>query len=191
VHEVKSFAAYLFSMINKKYELKRRYDATADIYDRRYEEIQRKKYEFVMEYLPPRARRILDLGCGTGMFLEELSKRSELVVGVDASVEMLKVAQRRAKGAVLVLADADSLPFANSSFDVVVSVTLLQNMPDPAATMREITRVLKRGGTAVVTSIKRKHRPDQLFAWASAAGLKPTQVSEIEGNEDVICVARK
>ncbi len=134
---------------------------------------------------------MLDLGCGTGMFLEELSKRSELVVGVDASVEMLKLAKRRAKGATLVLADVDSLPFADCSFDVVVSITLLQNMPDPAATMREAARVLKRGGTAVMTSLKRIHHPDQLSMWASAAGLKPVLVGEIECSEDVICVARK
>jgi len=178
-------------MVNKKFELKRRYDATAGIYDRRYEEIQHKKYEFVTKHMPPRAGRVLDLGCGTGMFLGELSKRSELVVGVDASVEMLKVAQKRAKGAALVLADADSLPFADCSFDVVVSVTLLQNMPDPATTMRETARVLKRGGTAVVTSLKRKHHPNQLSTWASAAGLKPVLASEIDGSEDVICVARK
>ena len=191
MHEVKSFAAYLFSMVNKKSKLKRRYDATASIYDMRYEEIQRKKYEFVTKHLPPRAGRVLDLGCGTGMFLEELSKRCELVVGVDASVKMLKVAQKRAKGVALVLADADSLPFADCSFDVVVSVTLLQNMPDPAATMRETARVLKRGGTAVVTSLKRKHHPKQLSTWASDAGLKPVFVSEIKDSEDIICVARK
>lgn len=112
-------------MVERKLELKRRYDETAGFYDRRYEEIQRAKYRVVMKNLPAGTKRILDLGCGTGMFLEELSNHAEFVVGVDASPEMLKVAKGRAGKVTLILADADSLPFANGSFDVVVSVTLL------------------------------------------------------------------
>ncbi|PIU14235.1 MAG: hypothetical protein COT21_00940 [Hadesarchaea archaeon CG08_land_8_20_14_0_20_51_8] len=176
-------------MAERKLALRRRYDLTADIYDERYTRIQRKKYEVVKKYLPKHIARILDLGCGTGMFLEELAGRGEIVTGVDSSVEMLSIAQKRACGASLVCADADHLPFKDRSFDVVVSVTLLQNVPEPVATMKEIARVLKPGAIAIVTSLKRKHSPEKLTDWASSAGLKSIIVEEISDGEDVICVA--
>jgi ubiquinone/menaquinone biosynthesis C-methylase UbiE len=176
-------------MAERKLDIRRRYDSTADIYDERYTRIQREKYEVVKRYLPKRIARILDLGCGTGMFLKELAERGEIVVGVDSAVEMLSIARKRASGASLVCADADHLPFKDRSFDVVVSVTLLQNVPEPVVTMKEIARVLKSGGIAIVTSLKRKHSSEKLADWASSAGLKPIIVEEISDGEDVICVA--
>jgi ubiquinone/menaquinone biosynthesis C-methylase UbiE len=177
-------------MVTRKLELRRRYDKTASFYDRRYGGIQRAKYRTVMKNLPDGRKRILDLGCGTGMFMEELSTRAKFVVGVDTSLEMLKVAKGRSKEVALVQADADSLPFADGSFDAVVSVTLLQNMPDPAATVREIARVLKLGGVAVLTVLKRKYNQVELESWAKQADMELVDSGEIEGSEDVFCVAR-
>ncbi len=173
-----------------KLRLKQRYDETAKIYDKRYEEIQRAKYRLVLENLPPKVKRLLDLGCGTGMFLNELSSRSEFVVGLDVSSEMLEVAKGRAGKAHLVLADADALPFIDGSFDVVVSVTLLQNMPDPTATLREAVRVLRPGGTAVFTVLKKKHSLTELETWMRLVGMRVIKSGEMDGNEDVYCVAR-
>jgi ubiquinone/menaquinone biosynthesis C-methylase UbiE len=174
-----------------KPELRRRYDLTAAVYDRRYGEIQRKKYEIVAENLP-RARRVLDLGCGTGMLFRLLSERADFVIGVDFAPEMLRLAKLRANERVaLVTADADLLPFTDESFDAVVSITMLQNVPDPAATIREIARVLRRGGLAIITSLKRKHSPDQLKDWAASASLKPLKAWEITDSEDVACIAMK
>ena len=176
-------------MTARKLELQRRYDVTAHVYDRRYEEIQQRKYGAVLMNIP-HVGRILDLGCGTGMLLDELSKRCKFVIGVDVSAEMLNLARRRAD-AMLVRADADQLPFADSSFDAAVSVTLLQNMPDPAVTMQELARVVKPNGIIVVTTLKRKHKLDQLRGWATAAGLKPIKAEEIPGSEDLICIAKR
>jgi ubiquinone/menaquinone biosynthesis C-methylase UbiE len=144
----------------------------------------------VMKNLLDGKKRILDLGCGSGMFIGELSTRAKFVVGVDASLEMLKVAKGRARGARLVQADADALPFAGGSFDAVVSVTLLQNMPDPAATVREVARVLRPSGVAVLTVLKRKRSREELERWVKQAGMKVVGSGEIEGSEDVFCVAR-
>lgn len=175
-------------MVARKLELMRRYDETAGFYDRRYEDTQRAKYRMVTKNLPRGSKRILDLGCGTGMFLEELC--AEFVVGVDASPEMLKVAKGRARGVALVRADADALPFADGSFDAVVSVTLLQNMPNPAVTVREVARVLNLGGVTVLTVLKRKYSREELEKWVKQAGMKLIDSGEIEGNEDIFCVAK-
>lgn len=177
-------------MSTNKPELKRRYDLTAHMYDRRYEEIQRKKYQVLAESLP-HANRALDVGCGTGMFLSLLARKVKFIVGIDMSAEMLQIARKRAAGAALVQADADHLPFAGESFDVIVSVTLLQNMPDPAFAVREFARVLRPGGIAMMTSLKHKHSPQQLVAWAATANLKPLKAWKMQNGEDVICIARR
>jgi ubiquinone/menaquinone biosynthesis C-methylase UbiE len=64
-------------------------------------------------------------------------------------------------------------------------------MPDPGKTMRELARVLRSDGKAVITSLKHKHSQKQLEAWTTAADLEPLKVGEIPGSEDVICVARR
>ncbi len=174
-----------------KPELRRRYDLTASAYDRRYEEIQKKKYNIVAENLP-RLRRVLDLGCGTGMLFRLLSERADFVVGIDLSREMLRLAKLKANERVaLVQADADSLPFVDESFDAVVSMTMLQNVPDPAVTLKEIARVLRKGGLAIITSLKHRHSADQLMNWATGASLKPLKAWEITDDEDVACIALK
>ena len=177
-------------MAARKIELRKLYDKTAGVYDRRYADIQRAKYNLVLKNLPEKVERILDLGCGTGLLLEDLSERGDLVVGIDASEKMLEAANARSTDAELVLADADYLPFKDASFDCVVSVTLLQNIPEPSACVVEATRVLKKGGLAVFTTLKRKHSLDEVKLWMESAGLKVARLEEIPESEDILCVAR-
>lgn len=106
-------------------------------------------------------------------------------------MEMLQVANVRRGKAALVLADADQLPFADGSLDTVVSVTLLQNMPDPGATVKEVARVLRSGGRAILTVLKRKHSQEDLEGWVREAGMRSIRSGEIEGSEDIFCVARR
>jgi ubiquinone/menaquinone biosynthesis C-methylase UbiE len=174
----------------RKRELKRRYDMTAHFYDRRYGKIQREKYDVVLANIR-NVDRILDVGCGTGMLLGSLGKRARILVGADISAKMLRTARKRAPNAFLVLADADNLPFADRSFDIAVSVTLLQNMPDPNRTVREMARVIRPNGAAIITSLKRKHSQKQLEDWVSNANLEPLKIWEILDSEDIICIARR
>jgi ubiquinone/menaquinone biosynthesis C-methylase UbiE len=175
----------------RKLELKRLYDETAGFYDKRYTEIQRAKYGAVLKHLPERVNRVLDLGCGTGLLLEELRKRGRLVVGVDVSEKMLRKAKARGEAMELLAADADHLPFRDGVFDCVVSITLLQNMPNPSGTVKELARVLMKNGLGVLTSLRRKHSVEMLRSWAEGAGLKIEAGGEIEGSEDVFCIVRR
>lgn len=177
-------------MLARKLELRRLYDETAGIYDKRYEEIQEKKYHLVLENVF-KSDRILDLGCGTGMLLGELAKRCKLAVGVDSSRGMLEVAKKRARDFFLVCADADHLPFHASCFDTVVSVTLLQNVPNPQTTLKEMARVLRPEGRMVVTALKHKCDRPKLEEWVKSTGLRLLASGEIEGSEDIFCVAAR
>lgn len=102
--------------------------------------------------------RVLDVGCGTGTMIEKyLRPGSHEVVTIDFSENMLRAAADRLKGAGQALKFAQgfalALPFRNESFDLVVSVNTLHNLPskgDVEAALAEIARVLRGGGKAVV-----------------------------------------
>ncbi|MBV8394715.1 MAG: class I SAM-dependent methyltransferase [Actinobacteria bacterium] len=93
--------------------------------------------------------RVLDVATGTGAVARELVRQKGCrVVGVDQSPGMLAEARRRLNGGVeLVEASAESLPFADGEFDALTFTYLLRYVADPAATLRELSRVVKPGGT--------------------------------------------
>ena len=93
--------------------------------------------------------RVLDVATGTAaVALELVRQKGCSVVGVDQSAGMLREARRRVNGAVeLVEASADSLPFADGEFDALTFTYLLRYVEDPAATLRELARVVRAGGT--------------------------------------------
>ena len=96
----------------------------------------------------PRGGRVLDVATGTGLVAAELIRRGFEVTGVDQSAEMLDVARRRFGDKVeLVEASADSLPFANDTFDHLTFTYLLRYVDDPGATLAELSRVVRAGGT--------------------------------------------
>jgi demethylmenaquinone methyltransferase/2-methoxy-6-polyprenyl-1,4-benzoquinol methylase len=92
---------------------------------------------------------VLDVATGTGAVARELQRQKRCnVVGVDQSPEMLAEARRRLGGDVpLVEASAERLPFADASFDALTFTYLLRYVGDPAATLRELARVVRRDGT--------------------------------------------
>lgn len=109
--------------------------------------------EAVMRLLDVRpGERVLDLGAGTGRHAVELARRGADVVAVDASGDMLGVAETRTRGTSvrLVRADATDLPFAAGAFDAVLAVTSLCFTSDPMAVLSEAKRVLRPGGRLVI-----------------------------------------
>ena len=96
---------------------------------------------------------VLDLGCGTGTLIQHLLPFAPAsVTGIDPSIEMLEVARRKLPPTVnLVAASADRLPFPDAAFDLGVSTSAFHYFPDPLKALREVRRVLKPNGRAVVT----------------------------------------
>jgi demethylmenaquinone methyltransferase/2-methoxy-6-polyprenyl-1,4-benzoquinol methylase len=95
------------------------------------------------------ADTVLDVATGTGAVVSELlEQKGCTVVGLDQSPEMLAEARRRLPRSVeLVEGTAESLPFPDGSFDALTFTYLLRYVSDPAATLRELARVVKPGGT--------------------------------------------
>jgi ubiquinone/menaquinone biosynthesis C-methylase UbiE len=102
--------------------------------------------------------RILDLGCGNGLYLAELSRREHrgAVCGMDLSPGMLSAARSRS-GTALLVGDAQRLPFADDSFDCVLAIHMLYHLPDRDRGLSEIRRVLRPGGVALALTNSHRH----------------------------------
>jgi demethylmenaquinone methyltransferase / 2-methoxy-6-polyprenyl-1,4-benzoquinol methylase len=101
--------------------------------------------------------RVLDVATGTGaVALEVVRQHGCAVVGIDRSPEMLAVARRRvAAGGLKTRIElhegrAEALPFPDESFDALTVTYLLRYVDDPAATLRELARVVRPGGTVAL-----------------------------------------
>jgi demethylmenaquinone methyltransferase / 2-methoxy-6-polyprenyl-1,4-benzoquinol methylase len=92
---------------------------------------------------------VLDVATGTGAVARELLRQKGCaVVGVDQSPEMLAVARQHLPATVrLVEASAEHLPFEDASFDALTVTYLLRYVDDPGATLAELARVVRAGGT--------------------------------------------
>jgi SAM-dependent methyltransferase len=108
---------------------------------------------------PPAGLRILDVGCGDAVLAVSLAQRGALVTGVDAEPGMLAAGRARAEASgiapQLVQGDIRALPFADSSFDIVLAVTILCFVDDAARAVREMARVLRPGGHLVIGELGR------------------------------------
>jgi SAM-dependent methyltransferase len=112
-------------------------------------------YALCAQFLP--AGRIVDLGCGVGHSFGLLAPRE--TVGVDIAAEALAGQDRET-----VVADMRALPFADGSFDGLISVQSLEHVADGGAVVREARRVVRAGGVAVFHTPNRLTfaRPDEI-----------------------------
>src|SRR5262249_7104386 len=112
------------------------------------------KYEIIMDcisrVIPDRNNLdVLDAGCGPGNMLDRLSSRGT-VTGRDLSPPALSFCRSRGYARVT-LSKLDTLALRSERFDLVTAIDVLEHIPDDAAGLREIHRVLRPGGTAVIT----------------------------------------
>jgi SAM-dependent methyltransferase len=126
----------------------------------------------------------IDVGCGAGLTLDRLARRREVghVVGVDPSPEALRYASRR--GNPVVEGSALDLPFEAESFHIATCLDVVQHLPSDgiATAARELARVLKTGGVAIIRSNAGGNggiRPSELRATLEAAGLRVIRSSRV------------
>jgi demethylmenaquinone methyltransferase/2-methoxy-6-polyprenyl-1,4-benzoquinol methylase len=110
---------------------------------------------------------VLDVACGTGAVAIELVRRYGChVTGVDQSPEMLDSARPRLGNRVeLVEARAEALPFEDATYDGLTFTYLLRYVDDPAATMRELTRVVRPGARVAMLEFFVPENPIARASW--------------------------
>lgn len=99
------------------------------------------------------AARALDVGCGEGRFCRLLAQAGVDVVGLDPTSALLAVARARDPRGIYVKGTAERLPFADGAFDLVVSYLSLIDIPDVAAAIPEMARMLAPGGTLLIANL--------------------------------------
>jgi len=119
--------------------------------------------------------RVLDCGCGTGLFFEKVAGSVEFAVGVDLSTKMLDKAKLKlgqVSNIDLVCADIDFLPFSEGIFRYVFMFTVLPSHTDWAETINEALRVLGIHGMMILSVPKRETSIQQLLARLGMYGLE-------------------
>jgi 2-polyprenyl-3-methyl-5-hydroxy-6-metoxy-1,4-benzoquinol methylase len=97
--------------------------------------------------------RVLDVGCGEGQFAAELVRAGAHVVGIDVAEEPLRRARAREEQLDLRLLDGErSWPLADASFDVVWAGEVIEHVADTAAWLSELRRVLRSGGSLLLST---------------------------------------
>jgi SAM-dependent methyltransferase len=116
-------------------------------------------YRLVLEYLGPVAGlRILEVACGRGGFVRHLANAGAHVTGCDFSSAALRATHSKLcnnghpRPVSLVQGDAQSLPFADSSFDLIISCETIEHLPGVQAALHEFHRVTRPGGKLFLTT---------------------------------------
>jgi len=117
-------------------------------------------YRLVLEHLVPvNGKRVLEVACGRGGFARLLASNGARVFGADFSAAALRIAQQKSAqdgnathGIALAQADAQTLPYADESFDVVISCETIEHLLDPLAALKEMARVTRAAGVLYLTT---------------------------------------
>jgi ArsR family transcriptional regulator len=145
---------------------------------------------------PEMLGRLLDIGTGTGRIAELLADRSEHVVALDKSTEMLRLARARLQRfppqqVELVQGDFASLPFGEAEFDAVVLHQVLHYAQEPAQALAEAARVCRPGGRIAVVDLATHEREElrerhaharlgfsdeQMLEWLTESGFAPSSL---------------
>ena len=104
-------------------------------------------------FVGPGATRTLDVGCGEGRVSRELKSLGYQVTACDAVPAMLAAAQEAGSADEYVQAPVTQLPFADAAFERVVAYNMLMDVEDVPAALKEIRRVMRRGGELVVSVV--------------------------------------
>ncbi|WP_456477819.1 class I SAM-dependent methyltransferase [Geoglobus ahangari] len=123
-------------------ESDRVFDRLAERYDSWYDR-NPDLFEVEVKTVPPPSSPSLEIGCGTGRFMQRLG----IDVGVDISARMLEIARMR--GCEVALADGSSLPFRSEAFSSIYLIFTLCFLDEPGKVLMEAWRVLRPGGSLV------------------------------------------
>ncbi len=180
---------------NHKKEIISKYNSTSSFYDRRYKEIQESKYQVILYNNDLSGGVIIDLGCGTGLLIEYLTKVKKInntsvvfYIGLDFSLKMLlefksKLNELNFQNNVsLVLSDIENLPFRENKFNNIFSITSFQNLVNTNKAILESYRVSRKNSDFNFSILKKKLNLETLLEFLSPFSdiMQVTSANELE-----------
>jgi ubiquinone/menaquinone biosynthesis C-methylase UbiE len=135
-------------MKTKTIDLKQ-YNSVAEKYSEEVLNFNQESIHTYFKYLNSmdlRRKKVLDLGCGNGYDLSQISIKDAVIYGLDSSTEMVKLARKQNPKGKIEIGRFDEIPFPDKSFDLVISKWALQTSAEIDPIYEEIIRVLKPGG---------------------------------------------
>jgi ubiquinone/menaquinone biosynthesis C-methylase UbiE len=166
---------------DKKKIIIEKYNSTSSFYDDRYRKIQNKKYALQLKNTDFKHKTLLDAGCGTGLLFEFISKLSNDIshrdlryIGLDISWKMLKnfinkINKLNYNGnSSLILGDIENLPFREGAFNLIFSITSLQNLKFLKEGLKELIRVGKKNTTLKVSILKKQLKLEEVITFLNS-----------------------
>ncbi len=170
--------------------MKNYYDSIAKGYDELHGEEQLKKLELIgreiktdsklKDFIKP-SYELLDVGCGTGISTGFFKANEKY--GIDPSKELIQIAIKNYPMCEFKVGSAENLPYIDKQFNVVVSLTAIQNFTDIDAGLDEIRRVCKKDGHFILTFLKKSLKHKQIDV---SIRLKFDVIKKIEEDKDII-----
>ena len=108
------------------------------------------KIKYILSLTEFKDKRILDIGCGTGVNTYDLYKQSKKTIGADISPWAIQRAKKNFKEIPFYVYDSEKTKFPNNYFDIIINTGLMQYLKNPELTINEMHRILKPGGVAIV-----------------------------------------
>jgi ubiquinone/menaquinone biosynthesis C-methylase UbiE len=152
--------------VGQKEAVKKYFDDLSLDYQKAYERdkddpvrtyIFNQRKNIVLDLIDRQSGRLLDIGCGPGIMTKELLKKNFLIYNTDVSPSMIERARGALRGhehkdrVFFKVGDVESLDFDGSYFDVVLCIGVIEYLQDYHKAMRVISKVLKKGGTAIIS----------------------------------------
>src|SRR5579883_2452895 len=115
---------------------------------------ERRVHEYILSQIPKGAQSILDVGCGRAWVAQYCLPKGMFVCSMDISARNPAKALARypSPNHTGLAADAFHLPFRDGAFDRIIASEIIEHVVDPAAFIRELLRVVKRGGSLIITT---------------------------------------
>jgi len=182
---------------DKKREIIKKYNLTANFYDDRYSKIQKEKYFLLLKDFKLNDKIILDAGTGTGILFFYLLIKKKLnrhlkyaFVGIDISIEMLTIFKEKLKklnnnNTNLILADLEHLPIRQDAFSYIFSLTALQNLSDITKGIIELFRVGKNSAIYKFSILNKNINLNEIESFLSTKSELSTIINK-SNLEDII-----
>jgi len=164
-------------------ELVKNSQETWDAIAKSFDVTRRKPWKEVIDFIEkiPKSSFVADIGCGNGRHLIPCAQHCKKVIGIDISIELLKIVQKKLDktnltNVNLVHSDIVNMPFEDNVFDYVLFIASLHNIKDRdrrITALKEVKRILKKDGKAIVSVWSRwqdKYRKQFLKKWFTKTG---------------------